>query len=322
MKNKLNIRFEARHRWTAVATLLVLGAAWPASASAAAAHETLWDTLKAGGPMLILIGILSVLTVGLILECSFRLRVAKAAPRPIVDLLQKAIADGNYQEAWRVCDKNPTFMTNVLKPAIQRVGRGKEVVREIMSDHALKEAMGWRARCSYLSMIGVVAPMFGLMGTVVGMIHAFAALAGGGIIADPTKLAGAISEALVNTAAGLFVAVPGFMAFYFFRNRTQEVIVAVEDVLNILLEDVPYDQLQGIKIGPQLEAELSGEAASTTPSGGEAGSASPSGEGAAGEMPKAAPAAGAVIVPCPNCNAQIPQGIPTCPNCKSTLEWA
>ena len=312
MKNKLNIRFEARHRWTAVATLLVLGAAWPASASAAAAHETLWDTLKAGGPMLILIGILSVLTVGLILECSFRLRVAKAAPRPIVDLLQKAIADGNYQEAWRICDKNPSFMTNVLKPAIQRVGRGKEVVREIMSDHALKEAMGWRARCSYLSMIGVVAPMFGLMGTVVGMIHAFAALAGGGIIADPTKLAGAISEALVNTAAGLFVAVPGFMAFYFFRNRTQEVIVAVEDVLNILLEDVPYDQLQGIKIGPQLEAELSSEANAGTPPA----------EGSASEMPKAAPAAGAVIVPCPNCNAQIPQGIPTCPNCKSTLEWA
>ena len=312
MKNKLNSRVEASRRWIAIATLLILGAAWPASASAAAAHETLWDTLKAGGPMLILIGILSVLTVGLILECSFRLRVTKAAPKNIVDLLQKAITDGNYQEAWRVCDKNPTFMTNVLKPAIQRVGRGKEVVREVMADHALKEAMGWRARCSYLSMIGVVAPMFGLMGTVVGMIHAFAALAGGGIIADPTKLAGAISEALVNTAAGLFVAVPGFMAFYFFRNRTQEVIVAVEDVINILLEDVPYEQLQGIKIGPQLEAELSGEATpGTAPA-----------EGAAGEMPKAAPAAGAVIVPCPNCNAQIPQGIPTCPNCKSTLEWA
>jgi biopolymer transport protein ExbB len=310
MNNKLNNRLNGRHRWTAVAMLLILGAAWPASASAAGTHETLWDTLKAGGPMLILIGILSVLTVGLILECAFRLRVAKAAPKAIVDLLQKAITDGNYQEAWRVCDKNPTFMTNVLKPAIQRVGRGKEVVREIMADHALKEAMGWRARCSYLSMIGVVAPMFGLMGTVVGMIHAFAALAGGGIIADPTKLAGAISEALVNTAAGLFVAVPGFMAFYFFRNRTQEVIVAVEDVINILLEDVPYEQLQGIKIGPQLEAELSGEGTA------------PAAEGKEGDMPKPAPAAGAVIVPCPNCNAQIPQGIPTCPNCKSTLEWA
>ena len=317
MNNNLNTRVEAPRRWMAIVTMLLLGAALPATASAAggATHETLWDTLKAGGPMLVLIGILSVLTVGLILECAFRLRVPKAAPKNIVDLLQKAIADGNYQEAWRVCDKNPCFMTNVLKPAIQRVGRGKEVVREIMGDHALKEAMGWRARCSYLSMIGVVAPMFGLMGTVVGMIHAFAALAGGGIIADPTKLAGAISEALVNTAAGLFVAVPGFMAFYFFRNRTQEVIVAVEDVINILLEDVPYEQLQGIKIGPQLEAELSGDAAAaTTPPA--------SGEGAAGEMPKPAPAAGAVIVPCPNCNAQIPQGIPTCPNCKSTLEWA
>ena len=127
MKNKLNSRVEASRRWIAIATLLILGAAWPASASAAAAHETLWDTLKAGGPMLILIGILSVLTVGLILECSFRLRVTKAAPKNIVDLLQKAITDGNYQEAWRVCDKNPTFMTNVLKPAIQRVGRADEV---------------------------------------------------------------------------------------------------------------------------------------------------------------------------------------------------
>ncbi len=223
MNNNLNTRVEAPRRWMAIVTMLLLGAALPATASAAggATHETLWDTLKAGGPMLVIIGILSVLTVGLILECAFRLRVPKAAPKNIVDLLQKAIADGNYQEAWRVCDKNPCFMTNVLKPAIQRVGRGKEVVREIMGDHALKEAMGWRARCSYLSMIGVVAPMFGLMGTVVGMIHAFAALAGGGIIADPTKLAGAISEALVNTAAGLFVAVPGLMAFYFFRNRTR-----------------------------------------------------------------------------------------------------
>ncbi|MFZ2644349.1 MAG: MotA/TolQ/ExbB proton channel family protein [Verrucomicrobiia bacterium] len=315
MRNRLTTLFTMPRRWTAVVALLVFGAVWPASASAAQ-QETLWDTLKAGGPMLFLTLLLSVITVGLLLECAFRLRVPKAAPKPIVDLLQKAVTDGNYQEAWRVCDKNPCFLTNVLKPAIQRVGRGKETVREILGDHALKEAMGWRARCSYLSMIGVIAPMFGLMGTVVGMIHAFAALAGGGIIADPTKLAGAISEALVNTAAGLFVAVPGFMGFYFFRNKTQEIIVAVEDVINILLEDVPYEQLQGIKIGPQLEAELSGAAPAAA--SGDAAAA----PAAASEMPKAAPAEGAVMVPCPNCNAQIPQGIPTCPNCKSTLEWA
>lgn len=317
MRNKLTTLFTMSHRWTATIALLVLGAALPSSAHAAAAQETLWDTIKAGGPMMFLTLTLSVVTVGLILECVFRLRVPKAAPKPIVDLLQKAVTDGNYQEAWRVCDKNPCFLTNVLKPAIQRVGRGKEVVHEILGEHALKEAMGWRARCSYLSMIGVIAPMFGLMGTVVGMIHAFAALAGGGIIADPTKLAGAISEALVNTAAGLFVAVPGFMGFYFFRNKTQEIIVAVEDIINVLLEDVPYEQLQGIKIGPQLEAELSGAAAPAAAAGDAA-----TAPAAAGEMPKAAPAEGAVIVPCPNCNAQIPQGIPSCPNCKSTLEWA
>jgi biopolymer transport protein ExbB len=313
MRNQLTTFLTTSRRWTAALALLALGAVLPSDAFAAAQQETLWDTIKAGGPMMFLTLALSVVTVGLILECAFRLRVPKAAPKPIVDQLQKAIADGNYQEAWRVCDKNPCFITNVLKPAIQRVGRGKQVVFDILADHALKEAMGWRARCSYLSMIGVIAPMFGLMGTVVGMIHAFAALAGGGIIADPTKLAGAISEALVNTAAGLFVAVPGFMGFYFFRNKTQDVIVSVEDIINVLLEDVPYEQLQGIKIGPQLEAELAGGAAPA------AGASAPA---ASGEMPKAAPAESAVIVPCPSCNAQIPQGIPNCPNCKSHLEWA
>jgi len=70
-------------------------------------------------------------------------------------------------------------------------------------------------------------------------------------------------------------------------------------------------------IGPQLEAEL----------GGAAGTAAPAAEGApaaasAAGMPTPAPTAGAVMVPCPNCNAQIPQGIPNCPNCKAQLEWA
>ena len=283
----------------------------------AAEGGTLWGELKKGG--LVMFGLLlplSVVTVGLLLECVFRVRKSKASPKTVVDLLQKAIADGNYQEAWRVCDKNSCFLTNVLKPAIQRVGRGKEVVREILSEHGLKEAMVLRARLSYLSMVGVIAPMFGLLGTVTGMIGAFRAIAEAGALADPTRLSAAISEALVNTAMGLFLACPGFIGFYIFRNRIQEIVVDVEDTINLLVEDIPFEQLQGIKIGPQLEAEL---ASGTAPAGAGTGAAAAS---AAAGMPTPAPAAGAVIVPCPNCNAQIPQGIPNCPNCKAQLEWA
>ncbi|MBI5396438.1 MAG: MotA/TolQ/ExbB proton channel family protein [Verrucomicrobia bacterium] len=315
MKHTLNLA--SNIRWIATGAVAALALAAPDAAWAAdASGKTLMDHFKEGGVVMFPLLACSILILGVILELAYKVRLPKCAPPPVVDQLQKAVTDGNYQEAWRVCNSNPCTLSSILKPAIQRVGRGKEVVQTILEEHAMKEAMVWRSRIAYLSMIGVIAPMFGLMGTVTGMIRAFAAIAAGGIFADPTRLSAAISECLVATATGLFVAVPGFVAFYFFRNRIQSVVVGVEDTINRILDDVPFEQLQGIKIGAQLEAELGGSTAAPAEGG---AAAAPAGGDAA---PKPAPAAGAVMVPCPNCNAQIPQGIPNCPHCKAQLEWA
>lgn len=311
MKHKLNLA--SNIRWIATGTLAALALSAPDAARAAdAGGKTLLQTLEEGGIVMIPLLICSILMLGIILELAYKVRVTKCAPAPVVEQLQKAITDGNYQEAWRVCNSNPCVLSSVLKPAVQRVGRGKEVVQTILEEHAMKEAIGWRSRIGYLSMMGVIAPMFGLMGTTTGMIKAFSAIAAGGVLSDPTRLSLAISECLVATATGLFVAVPGFVAFYFFRNRIQSTMVSVEDIINRLLDDVPFEQLQGIKIGAQLEAELGGAPA-------EGGAAAPAG---ADSLAKPAPAAGAVMVPCPNCSAQVPQGIPNCPHCKAQLEWA
>lgn len=283
----------------------------------AAEGKTLWSYFQTGGIIMWPLLICSIAMVGLILECSIRLRVGKAAPPQVVSQLQNATADGNYQEAWRVCNANPCFLTNVMAPALQRLGRGKEVVRTILEEHGAKEALGWRARIGYLSLIGVITPMLGLLGTVTGMIRAFDTLATAGAISDPTRLSGAIGEALITTAGGLFAGVPAFVAYFFFRNRIQDVLVVVEDKINALIEDVPYEQLQGIKVGPQLEAELAGGTAFAG-----AGTGVPAVAPEAVGMPTPAPTSGAVLAPCPNCNAQIPQGIPNCPNCKAQLEWA
>jgi biopolymer transport protein ExbB len=317
MKHKLNLA--SNIRWIATGAIAALALAAPSATWAAdAGGKTLLKTLEEGGVVMVPLLICSILMLGIILELAYKVRVGKCAPAPVVELLQKAITDGNYQEAWRVCNSNPCTLSSILKPAVQRVGRGKEVVRTILEEHAMKEAIGWRSRIGYLSMMGVIAPMFGLMGTTTGMIKAFSAIAAGGVLSDPTRLSLAISECLVATATGLFVAVPGFVAFYFFRNRIQSTMVSIEDIINRLLDDVPFEQLQGIKIGAQLEAELGGDAAPAA-GGAAAGAPAPAG---ADSLPKPAPAAGAVMVPCPNCSAQIPQGIPNCPHCKAQLEWA
>ena len=103
---------------------------------------------------------------------------------------------------------------------------------------------------SYLSVIGVCAPMVGLLGTVTGMIKAFQVLGSSGI-GDPSQLSGAIGEVLVATASGLFIAIPAFFAFYFLRNRIARALHDIQDVLAVLFRKMPYDQLAGVQIGDE-----------------------------------------------------------------------
>ena len=103
---------------------------------------------------------------------------------------------------------------------------------------------------SYLSVIGVCAPMLGLTGTVTGMIKAFEKLGSAGI-GDPSGLSAAIGEVLVATASGLFIAIPAFTAFYFLRNRAAKALHDIQDTMNSLLRKMPYEQLAGVHIGDE-----------------------------------------------------------------------
>jgi len=104
---------------------------------------------------------------------------------------------------------------------------------------------------SYLSVIGVCSPMIGLLGTVTGMIRAFATLGASGI-GDPSSLSSAIGEVLVATASGLFIAIPAFMAFYFLRNRATAAMHHIQDVIASLFRKMPYESMAGVHIGDDV----------------------------------------------------------------------
>jgi biopolymer transport protein ExbB len=163
----------------------------------------------------------------------------------------------------------------------------------------LREATLLRTRNSYLSVIGVVSPMIGLLGTVIGMMGAFAVLAGSGI-SDPRALSGKIGEVLLATASGLFIAIPAFVAYYVFRNVSQMCIVHADDVVNSLLLDIPYDELQGVQIGENFNAGLPQSAIS----------------GGARKVSMA------LTTNCPVCNGAVTPGVNPCPHCGATLDWA
>jgi len=272
------------------------------AAPADGGHSVLQVILD-GGPLIMFIWVCiigtSVLMVTLIIQLSMSLQKKKLAPPPLIEALRQTIESGNYQEAWATCNANKNYLANVLKAALTRVGRGKDAVEAAVAEHGLREATLIRTRNSYLSVIGVVSPMIGLLGTVIGMMGAFAVLASSGI-SDPRQLSGKISEVLLATASGLFIAIPAFVAYYVFRNVSQEVIVHSDDVVNTLLLDIPYDELQGVQIGENFSAGVQ------LP-------------GASGGVRKVSMA---LTTACPVCNGAVTPGVNPCPHCGATLDWA
>ena len=285
-------------------TLLLASTGFAAEEAADAGHqETIFETIKNGGPLIMMIWLTilgtSATMVTFVVQNFFTIRQAKLAPPTLVETLRAIIAAGNYQEAWETCNANQNYIANVLKAGLSRLGRGKEAVEDALSEHGLREATIIRTRNSYLSVIGVVSPMIGLLGTVIGMIGAFSVLAGSGI-SDPRALSGKIGEVLLATASGLFIAIPAFVFYYIFRNRAQMVIVHADDVVNSLVRDLPYEELTGVQVGEAFSAGGGEE----TPGANQSRKVSV-----------------ALSTNCPVCNGAITPGQNPCPHCGATLQW-
>jgi biopolymer transport protein ExbB len=230
-----------------------LGSTLLAEEAAGEKKQTVWEMFHGGGIVMYILLIASILIMAFTIEAFIKIRMGRLAPPAVLAQLKDAIVSGNYPLAHQVCTANPCYLGKIVQAGLERLGRGREAVETAVGDTTAKELNGIKANIQYLSVIGVVSPMVGLTGTVVGMIKAFKTLGSSGA-ADPSKLAENISEVLVATGAGLFVAIPGFILYYVFRNRIQTVSVAVDAEVNLLLEDIPFEQLTGYRVSEYLGA--------------------------------------------------------------------
>nr|MBA2436373.1 MotA/TolQ/ExbB proton channel family protein [Chthoniobacterales bacterium] len=203
-------------------------AATPAVPAAGVHSKTLWEQIKEGGWVMFPIAICSIATLYLIGDGVIRTSRKKTAPPEQEDALKTLFRQGDYVGAHNYCKTNPSPLTNVLRTGISLLGEGKEVAEDGMIGALSKENSQMQTYISYLSVIGVTTPMIGLLGTVTGMIKAFAKLGSSGI-GDPSGLSAAIGEVLVATASGLVIAIPAFGAFYFLRNRATDALHHIQD---------------------------------------------------------------------------------------------
>lgn len=224
--------------------------ATPTPAPAGVQSKTLFEQIKEGGWVMFPIALCSIATLYLIGDGIIRTGRKKAAPPEQEEEVKNLFRQGDYVGAHNYCKTNPSPLTNVLRVGIRLLGEGKQVAEEGMLGQLAKENSNMQTYISYLSVIGVCTPMIGLLGTVTGMIKAFAKLGSSGI-GDPSGLSAAIGEVLVATASGLIIAIPAFGAFYFLRNRAASAIHHIQDIVNSLFRKMPYESLAGVHLGDE-----------------------------------------------------------------------
>jgi len=238
--------------WIIRTLLFISLTPFPAVASEGGAHgDTFMDLFLLGGAVSWLLLVASILIMAFAIEAVIKIRVARLAPPAVYAQLKDAFVSGNYPQAVQICVANPCYLTHIVQAGLERLGRGRDAAEKAMGEMTAKEINDLKSNINYLSVIGVVSPMVGLTGTVIGMMKAFKTLGSSGA-ADPSKLSANISEVLFATAFGLFVAIPGFVLYYVFRNRVQTVSVAVEQQVGHLFEEVPFEQLTGYRVQEYL----------------------------------------------------------------------
>lgn len=121
-----------------------------------------------------------------------------------------------------ICAANPALLTNILSAGIQRIGEDGTIdtaaMEKAMEEASAEEISAGMKPLNFLSIFAQLAPMFGLLGTVTGMIKAFDAIAKGGM-GKPDALAGNIGEAMVTTAFGLIVGIPTMFSYFALKSR-------------------------------------------------------------------------------------------------------
>lgn len=218
--------------------------------------KSLLETLVEGGWVMVPIGVMSVLTVYLSTDGVRNTSIKKTSPPAYEAEVKRLFQSGDYVGAYTFCRDNKSPLTNVLRVGISLLGDGKTMVEEGMISEMHKESAAMGTQINYLSVIGVVTPMIGLLGTVTGMIKAFSTLGSSGI-GDPASLSGAIGEVLVATASGLVIAIPAFGMFYYLRSRATSAMHHIQDIINQLFRKMPYESLEGVHIsGEEIYANI------------------------------------------------------------------
>ncbi|UCC95595.1 MAG: MotA/TolQ/ExbB proton channel family protein [Candidatus Omnitrophota bacterium] len=201
----------------------------------------MWQLVVKGGWLMAPIFICSFFAVTIIVErmLFYFFGISRFHTVSIVSAVLEAIRKNRITEAIDICEKNPYYVTNILKAGLLRYEESKEIIKEAMENASLYEIPKLEKNLNFLSTLAHISPLLGLLGTVVGLVKCFyiieqkAATVG---LVNPSDLAGGIWEALLTTVAGLCIAIPTYIAYNYFVHRVNLSVLEAERAATETLE--------------------------------------------------------------------------------------
>lgn len=191
-----------------------------------------------GGMMMWLLGALSVLGIGTILErTTYFFKNERDLNGSFKDEIIKLVRNGEEERAIELCEKTNNSVSRTVKSILLAYKYENDLYEskeKLMKEKALEQIENLERRLSILGIVSYISPMAGLLGTVLGMIKSFKAIALQGA-GDPNVVANGISEALITTAAGLLIAIPAIIAYNLFNRKADKIMMEIEKTSTALI---------------------------------------------------------------------------------------
>lgn len=208
--------------------------------------RSLLQMFNDGGLLMYPIALCSFVMTVFFFERLIYLRPGRVIPRPFVKRFIEQLEQQQMdrEEAIELCNKNPSPIATIFAASLKRYGRPAVEVEQVVLDAGERVTNELRKHLRLFNAISNVTPLFGLLGTVLGMIEAFNAIAGSNAMGRPELLAGGIGQALLTTAAGLLVAIPAYLSYMYFLGRTDRLVMEMDGYAQQVIDVISSEGLQ------------------------------------------------------------------------------
>ncbi len=223
----------------------------PTAAEPRISITDLQKIVRDAGPLMYAILFCSILVVAFFLERTVSLRRGRVIPKPFVTRFLQQLREGQLDrdQALELCEENGSPVSQVFAGAVRKWGRPGVEVEQGVIDAGERVTNGLRQYLRVFYGVATVGPLLGLMGTVLGMIQSFNAIATGDALGRAEMLAAGIAKALLNTAGGLAVAIPASILYVFFVSRVDRLVMDIDklaqEVVNVISAEDLHDRKTG-----------------------------------------------------------------------------